>query len=326
VIERPFMVLARGAVVVLLLAMQGCIGQNKGDGQGVEGDQSALGPLPNAGDVVAAHNENAQKLDRLWARTELRLQGVDQDGNDLDETAEGHFQFIRPGKVSLTVNKVGETYFCLGCNETFYWWMDLRKPRSALVGEIAKATPKTVERFGVPVHPLDLIDLVGIVPISVEEAGAGTVAWSSDGKEVELSVAGRWGPRVFSFSSPELKLAGVRLLDASGKIVCESRIERAERVSFRDDPSVIAEAPVRMVISIPASAMQVTIVMHDPQNRGSAMKDAPFKPDLLLKAYNIPDDMVRSLDVAAKTAAKQATDASVDEAAGEQGNEEDESR
>lgn len=326
-IERPFMALVRGAVVVLLLTMQGCIGQNKDPQQDSQNDL----PLPKAGDVVAVHNENAQKLDRLWARTELRLQGVDQDGRDLDETAEGHFQFIRPGRVSLTVNKVGETYFCLGCNESFYWWMDLRKPRSAMVGEIAKATPKTVERFGVPVHPLDLIDLVGIMPIAAEDAEAGTVAWSSDGKEVELSVAGRWGPRVFSFSTPEVKLTGVRLLDASGKIVCDSRIERTERVSFRDDPSVIADAPARMVISIPASAMQVTIVMHDPQNRGTAMKDAPFKPDVLLKAYNIPEDMVRSLDVPARAQpanrpADQAENNTQTKTESQVGNEEDESR
>jgi uncharacterized RDD family membrane protein YckC len=297
VIERSFMTLALGAAVVLLLTMQGCIGQNKENQEDVRRDQ----PLPKAGDLIAVHNQNVEKLDRLWARTELRLQGVDQDGNDLDETAEGHFQFIRPGRVSLTVNKVGETYFCLGSNEIFYWWMDLRKPRSALMGEIAKATPKTVERFGVPVHPLDLIDLVGIMPIEAEDAEAGTLAWSADGNQAELLVQGRWGPRVFSFSSPGSKLTGVRLLDASGKIVCESRIERTERVTFRDDPSVIAEAPVRMVISIPASSMQVTIVMHDPQNRGTAMKDAAFKPDLLLKAYNIPQDMVRSLDVSART-------------------------
>ncbi|HLO41070.1 MAG TPA: hypothetical protein VK176_08610 [Phycisphaerales bacterium] len=288
------------------LLLPACAGQQKDPPEPV----TNTGPLPAASDLVRVHNAGVEHLDRLWARTELRLRGVDKDGNTIDETAEGHFQFIALGNVSLTVNKVGETYFCLGANEIFYWWMDLRKPRNALLGRIDRATPKTVERFGVPVHPLDLIDLLGILPIELDEPANAPLAWSRDGTEAELQLAGRWGPRIFSFEVPSGSLRGVRLLDASGRIVCQSRIEKTERVSFRDDPSLIAQAPTRLVISIPASQMEITIVMHDPQNRGSAMKDAPFRPELLLKAYNIPGDMVRSLDPAPVTPTEPSSPAS----------------
>lgn len=250
-------------------------------------------PPPSAVQVSKLYNPSLEHLDRLWARTELRIQGQDKDGKEFDESAEGHLQFIRPGMVSLTVKKLGDTYFALGSSADRYWWMDLRKPRSALLGTLAKASPRIVERFGVPVHPLDLIDLLGVLPIN--PAGAST-AWSPDGRQVVMTSKGRWGDKRLCFSPEGDRLLAVQLLNDQGLLVCESTITQTDPVEFRENPERSASVPTRLSLRIPSRDTTVTVYLHDPQNRGKSMQEAPFNPDLLLKAYNIAPADVRSLD------------------------------
>lgn len=282
----------RTVLAAICLTLAACCDQSK---QTPDGIIVRNEPPPSAEEIARIYNPTVEHLDRLWARTELRIQGVDDDGKDFDETAEGHLQFIRPAMVSLTVKKVGETYFALGSNQDRYWWMDLRKPRTAFIGSLANASPKAVARFGVPVHPLDLVDLLGVLPI--DPAGAST-AWSEDGAEIVMSLPGRWGTRILRFRPEDAALVCVQLLDSHGEIVCESRITQTEPVEFRDTPDLKALAPTRLTLTLPARATTVTVALHDPQNRGSAMQQAPFNPDALLRAYNIAPADVRSLDIA----------------------------
>ncbi len=289
-IQHPRGAAALAACLALLAVfLQGCAGQNKADDRPIVHSE----PPPTAQQVCELYNPSVAALDRLWARTELRIQGVDRDGNDIDETAEGYLQFIRPGQVFLSVKKVGETYFCLGSNASTYWWMDLRKPRTALMGSIEKATPAAAAKFGVPVHPLDLIDLLGVLPLDPKDA---TTAWSDDGEFVVMTMRGRWGDKELYFASDLSRLSAVRLLDAAGEVACESTIEASEAVKFREDPSRRAQAPVRITLLIPAAQMQVTVRLHDPENQGAAMKEASFNPQTLLRAYNIEAGNVRSVD------------------------------
>ncbi|MBL8963624.1 MAG: hypothetical protein KF787_09570 [Phycisphaeraceae bacterium] len=258
-------------------------------------------PPPPARVVCAPHNEGVEALDRVWARTELRLTAPDGDQGPVDETAEGHFQFARPGQVSLTVSKVGETYFCLGSGAERYWWMDLRRPRWALIGDLSRATPEAVALLGVPVHPVDLIDLVGILPI---EPSDGEASWSADGRSVVVSSPGRWGTtRQWVFSAGDWRLEGVRILDERGEVRCESSLAGASRVEFRDDPSRIAVVPTRVTVRVPESRTTISIRLYDPQNRGTGMNMAVFNPDHLVRAYNIPADSVGSMEEAASRAA-----------------------
>lgn len=261
----------------------------------------AVEPPPPASVVCAAHNEGVEPLDRVWARTELRLSAADTGQGPVDETAEGHFQFVRPGMISLTVSKVGETYFCLGSGEERYWWMDLRRPRWALIGDLSLATPEAVGLLGVPVHPLDLIDLVGILPIDTAEC---QTAWSEDGRGVVVSSPGRWGTRrEWIFSTGTWRLEGVRILDERGTIRCESSLTGSLRVEFRDDPSRVALVPSRVMVRVPENETTIAIRLYDPQNRGTAMNMAVFNPDHLVRAYNIPRDSVGSMEEAARRAA-----------------------
>ncbi len=273
----------------LAFVLGGCADQHK-DGSG---HTVRSGPAPTPLQIAKVYNPSLEQVDRLWARTELRITGVDDKGQAFDETAEGHLQFIRPRKLALTVNKVGETYFCLGSNESRYWWMDLRKPRDAIIGTHEKATARVAARFGVPVHPLDLIDLIGVLPLDV--AGAST-AWSADGRQVVLTAPSRWGSKEMRFSPDGVRLEGVRLMGARGELLCESVVTATERVEIKEDPSASGVVPTRVTVKIPPRRTEVAIRLFDPQNRGSAMKQTAFDPQKLLAAYNINQARVRMVD------------------------------
>ncbi|GMV24969.1 MAG: hypothetical protein AMXMBFR58_10000 [Phycisphaerae bacterium] len=278
-----------GLAALAIVASGGCQNQQKDDP--APDPIIRTDPPPTPATVAANYNLVVKPLNRLWARVELRIVGVDDEGEKFDETAEGYLQFVRPGKVALTVKKVGETYFSLGSSLDRYWWMDLRKPRTALIGTLARATPAAVEKFGVPVHPLDLIDLTGVLTIDPKNA---STAWSADGRQVIMTLPGRWGRKELAFQDDARRLVAVRLFDAAGQVVCESKIDMLQRVDFPENPSMSALTPVRMVIRIPTRQITVTVRLHDPANK--PIKETVFDPGELLRAYNIDPENVRSLD------------------------------
>lgn len=289
--NRYFAAIAGIVAVIVCAGLIGCADQNKVAEEPVY--VVPAGPPLSPEAIASAYNPSVVKVDRLWARTELRITGTDDKGEAFDETAEGHFQFIRPRGLALTVNKLGETYFCLGSNDTQYWWMDLRKPRNALLGDHAKASPRIAARFGVPVHPLDLIDLMGILPV---QAKGSRTAWSKDGRHIVLSGPSRWGRKEMLFSSDGRTLMGVRLLTSRNELLCESELGETSPIEFREAPDATAIVPVRITLHIPSRGTEVSIRLYDPQNRGAAMKKTVFDPQALLTAYNIESSRVRLID------------------------------
>ena len=108
------------------------------------------------------------------------------------EQVEGTLGWVRPRRVILTFTKVGELYGILGSNENLYWWIQLGKEKSAVWGEHAKVTEERTRRLGIPVQPLEVVELLGITALAGEGAA---VEWSADGRSLVVTTPSAEGMR-----------------------------------------------------------------------------------------------------------------------------------
>jgi hypothetical protein len=232
---------------------------------------------PSARAFAAAHNARVAPIARLWSRTTLWIRGTDARGEPLDENVEGHLMLELPRNLSLTVKKLGETYFVLGSSADQYWWFDLSAdPRTALVGVHAQATRERVRDFGLPVLPLELIELLAITPI--DEAALTdprtTVRWVS-AREAEATFPMPAGTRTIRFGRSSLEPSRVELRDDKGRVVAAADLSGFEPTPVRgvggDGPRfqrrVDAYLPEIAGLSAGGTRIRVTIDLFEPENR-----------------------------------------------------------
>ncbi|MBL4810573.1 MAG: hypothetical protein JKY43_11015, partial [Phycisphaerales bacterium] len=161
------------------------------------GGAKRASPSPMSDELVAqiieSHNERVGSIDRLWARVSVRIKGTDGRGDGFEEQGEGHLQVTRPDLVSLTIGKLGETYFAYGSSSEQYWMFDLSDSdrRVALVGAIENLTPTRVNEIGLSVHPGDLISSLGIERIDPDRVIA--TRWDSESARIVISLPSRRG-------------------------------------------------------------------------------------------------------------------------------------
>jgi hypothetical protein len=253
-----------------------------------------LGPAPSYATFAAAHNARVKGLDRLWARAELSLTYTDDEGEEQREEAEANLQYILPRKFSLLISKVAEFYFGFGSNEQKYWWIDVKNsPRTAIVGEHAKATPEKVYRFGLAVLPLDLIDGLGIMPVRTTNAEIKT-AWSAQGawmifrEPLASGLTREWWIEV-----PTMWPGRIRLFDRAGAEVIDARFDQFNVVEGSGPPNALSRHPAKIEVRLPARSTVLKLTLNDMQNRGAKAGQAPYELDRLMKAYRIE----RTIDV-----------------------------
>lgn len=239
-------------------------------------------PLPTAEQISAGYNARVAGLDRIWARAIVRFESLDRDGNEIDEQGEGHLQLVRPRSLYLTIGKLGEPAFELGSNDARYWWIDIRN-KSARVGVHERATPESTARAGLPVHPLDLPELLGITPLE----GATPPRWSADGISVEVSVGGRWGDRVVRLDPVGLEPTEIELRDREGKALATATLTEYEGVILRGEVDGVVRLATRILIEVPSTSTRVTLWLREPENRGSRIKPRAFNFDLLAAEYGV---------------------------------------
>lgn len=287
--------------------------------------------LPTYAQVADAQNRRVAMLERVWAATTAVVTYEDQDGQVRTEQAEGYLQVIQPRNVALSLGKqiTTEVYFYLGSNDEQYWWMDRLDPerRVAYVGTHEAATPERAARFGAPVHPLDLLDLLGItaLPAAIaarpEPAVAGRpgsagaaapvpggrlagdptlpegsrLAWSPDGSAVVVDVPGRFGTRRTWFDSATLMPRRVEMLDDRGRIAVYSRLGRDVLVSVRGDSRLRPMMADSVEVFIPGTQTSVQLRLDRIENRRERQSAAPFDRARVFQAY--PVDRVEDLDL-----------------------------
>jgi hypothetical protein len=271
---------------VAVASLQGCNSTRH------TGEQApiARGAVPAYADVAAAYNARVQRLERLSSSIGVVVRAKNAEGNPLREQVEGNLQVALPANVAMRLDKV-ETLFYLGSNDTKYWWFDLTGDKTALVGRHDRATPETVASFGLPVHPLDLLEVLAVKPIpnaGGNDATHAQLAWSNDGHWLMLTLPGRWsGQRRFTLDPKTCDPSRIELLDRAGRTVVSAILSKYAEVEVSGDARVHPRMPTQVEVELPTQDATAVLLIPHPVNPGDAQRPKLFALDALLQLYRI---------------------------------------
>ncbi|HYE62901.1 MAG TPA: hypothetical protein VD997_12970 [Phycisphaerales bacterium] len=256
-----------------------------------EGSVIQRGALPAYDAVANGYNRRVTHLERLEALVALNVTAVNQKGEQISNQVEGNLKVMLPASVSLRVDKVGKPVFYLGSNEQQYWWIDLTQdPKVAMVGAHAKATPEAVNDFGIPVHPMDLIEVLAIKPLpqpGSDEAHQARLAWSANGRALVVTLPGRWGERRFSLHPETFAPIRIELLDGQGSTVVSCVHTDFQPVEVVGNTTVRPQVTKRIDLSLPVQKATVTVSVYEPRNPGQELRVQVFNLQAVLQNFNI---------------------------------------
>ena len=266
---------------LIAVALAGCGGPPKVDEAIPEGDP------PSYAEIVEANNARVALLDRLWSRTVVRVDYVDRDGRDRSEQVEGHLQFVAPRRFLMTFTKLGELYFVIGSNEELYWWIQLGDEKQATVGRYDAADDRPDARVDLPVHPLDLIELLAIRPLPADATPE--TAWSP-GVLVRVDLPARWGTRRLLIDPATLEPARVELRDPTGELAAASDLTRyMDVIVERDEAGPTPRVPQRFWVEAPESGVSIKVDLYEPETAEGRPRARSFDLDWLLDSYRVDD-------------------------------------
>ncbi len=285
------LIVAVGWCVVLLLAgMVGCASVRHDGSSGVK-LKPPPATMPEYVDIAKRFNRRIARLNRIWSRANLTLKYTDDTGKKNVDRAEGYVQLIQPDKTAISVNKLGETYFYFGSNATGYWWLDLSdsSDKVALFGTHAKATPQRVALLGLPVHPLELLDLFAITPLP-DQANAGTVSWDGLAGQFVVEVPALWGHRKMWLHTQTLAPQRVELIGRDGSVRATAKLERYISVPVVGDGRVPPKMASRYRIELfmpgkPSRSTKLILELYGTTNKD--MSARAFDLGQLIKAYGV---------------------------------------
>lgn len=288
-----------GIVAWIVLALWGC---------------SSNPPLPKPGGpvgtidladhpyeaVARAMNARAARLERFYSAVIVKVWYIGQQGEDEVDQLDGLLHVVQPTRIALNLQKVGVDGAALGANERYYWYMDLlADQRVASIGTHERANPDQLGELGVPVHPLDLLLLLGHSPVpETPMEGPPALVVSPDGGRLLLRAPARWGlveytldPKTYAPVRVALRRAA-HLPPALTADMLES-IEFIDRANPDRGPLDVAR---RILIDVPALDARVRIRMLDPHASRRRPDDRAFDLGDALSRYGIR--LRRDLDVA----------------------------
>jgi len=282
------MCINRFALLLLpLLVLVGCSTPKKVD-------VSKLPPPPSTKELAQRHNERIAPLDTLWARVSVRAKGRYDDGTGYEEQGEGHLQIVQPDRVSLSIGKLGETYFVFGASSQSYWSINLSDSdrKVMLVGEMSKVTRIKANALGLPVHPAEIIALSGLAPINLAQAGG--TRWRDDGKVIGLRIPGQWGSIMLWFDPRTELVVQAQAFDVDNTLIATADLSRYKDASVPSGSPV--QVPGKIEITTPNDDGFVRIELSEPQRRD--IRPVVFEPDRLKRAYRIDEviDLDQELD------------------------------
>jgi len=284
-------------VSILVTGLAGCAGDGTRRDMKDHAHETIARERPPGYQVIAErYNTRVERLECLRAAAELKFTQTNAAGKVESHEAEGNLQFIRTRRVALRISKAAQVLFWLGSNEREFWWIDRNAtPSTALRGTHAGASPARVEAMGVPVRPADLIELLAILPLPQERAGA-TVGWSPDGHD--LLVDHKFGRTIRRLRLNPDTLDPIRVeLYRDERLAAYSVLSKIGEVDVRDDSRAHPALPTRIEIHVPSTGTRLIMNLSNLQNAGEAKMNAKsFDFEALKKAYSV--ERVISLDEA----------------------------
>jgi len=286
---------AAAVAVVLASLLAGCTEPKGADPTQPQKIDAAAEPRYE--EVARRYNANATGLDQLFAPVTVRILYYDKEGKKHEEQGEGRLQIVQPDHVAMSIGKIGETFFWLGCDSQRYWWFDLSgKPRAMYVGAHENYERSQARRIGVVVAPLDLVRLLGIVPLPA----TGQAQGSADGRLVGLTTELELGARQRTWVDPATGLPQkIELYNARGE---------CELVAALSDPDTVATRGAigprmnrRITIAHAASSSQITLDLSDMQDGAGRIVPEAFDAKTLSRQLRA--DKIYDLDAPLKSPA-----------------------
>ncbi len=264
----------------MVVAGAGCAGLPRGE--------EPPKPVRGASDVAAiveAYNTRVRDLSVLRAPVTMVINSPKEGGGRTRDQVEGTLQFMLPSSVALRIDKVGQALAYLGSNDAQYWWFDLGDQKRAYVGAHAMASMEKARRFGLPVHPLDLVELAGVTPLP--NASLLTLTRSATGEDI-VDVPGRWATRRLYLDGAHEPVR-IEIVGRDGRVAVSSRLSRYQAVEVDGNVFTKARIAGQVEISISDADVKASISIVEPKNPGGKLRLKAFDLSAMLSSYNIKD-------------------------------------
>jgi hypothetical protein len=247
-------------------------------------------PTPDYAEVAAAYNARVVRLERIWARAVVQIIYTDENERRRTTQGEGHLQIIQPARLALSVGKLSEVHFWLGADDERFWVFELADASRVSVGRHENVGAPCARDLALPVHPLDLLDLLGVTTLPEPGAQpAPAMAWSSQTGLLTFELPARMGVRRLSLDPASFEPVRIELLPASdAPPVVVSELENYDRVTLRDAPGYNPRMASRIVVTHPESESEIRMSLYDAEDgKSQSGRLAPpvFRLDTLMRAY-----------------------------------------
>jgi hypothetical protein len=186
--------------------------------------------LPSYDQIAERYNRNIAGLNRLWSAATVELSWKEGDKKRWEQ-GEGQLIVVPPDRVSLSIGKLNNTLLWAGADAERYWIFDLQGDKTAYVGKHADYA-KAGGAAPLPIHPLELVRLLGITPLPRGDAARGVaVEWMGGDYLVDFPA------RMRLVIDPATALATrIDLLDAQGFSRVIAKLSAPGRVELENTP------------------------------------------------------------------------------------------
>lgn len=249
--------------------------------------------MPTYSETASRFNVRVARLDRVWSRVNITLHSPKKNGGTSVDHAEGYLQLEQPDRVSLSIMKVGATYFYLGSDAEGYWWLDMSdgEHKTALYGKHSEATPELVAELGLPVHPRELLELFAITPLPEGKAGdpvdPGVVDWDAARGMLRVRTAAMWGQRVLWLDPVTMAPHRVELLGKDGSVRAVCDMGRYISVPVRGDGRVPPKLASQYKVQMPQTGARATLELYGAENK--PINPRAFDFEGLVESYGIDE-------------------------------------
>jgi hypothetical protein len=257
-------------------------------------------PPPTLATIAAVYNPRVVDLAVLRTPVTMLIDrpGLAADGSRTEarekNQIEGSMQWQLPKKFSLRGDKVGQTLFWVGSNETQYWSLDVGSDEPfAVLGAHDKLTPRKVASLGLPAHPLDVLEALCVTPL---EQDATSVRWGSQAGTVQVQSVAQLGVVVSrTLDAKTFEPRRVELATPAGQTLLVATLSRFRAVPVVGKAFSPAAIATQIDLLLPLEDTRLTLLLSDPQSpEAGSLRQRPFEPAALLKAHNV--SQVRNLD------------------------------
>lgn len=279
--------IAPAIALALACAGAGCAGARRA--QPVEPSALTTLEAPRFADAARKHNERAERLGRLWARTVFGVNYTDDEGKLRREQFEGHLQLAQPVRMALSGGKsITSTLFWLGCDPERFWWLELGERSIAHVARHENIGSPCAHDIDLPARPREIISLLGVT--TIDESARGRCGWSTNGQWMVIDAPTPDGA-IHLFVDPRTYEPGwIKLIDRAGRTIVFSELLNYDNVSVRDAQAATPpRLATRVIIRRPGDEGEIRLNfagMSDGADRDGRLQPEAFQFEALVNRFN----------------------------------------